>query len=316
MTDRLVAVALLPSAELARQVQGIRSAVGDPRRFDLPPHLTLVPPIALDHQGATAARVALRSAAAEHAPFRLELGPAATFAPRTSTLHLTVAGELDQLQALRDGLRVAPWDRPDEHAFVPHMTLLSRATQRQIDAGLELFVEPLGDWTVESLVLLERLRLEDGPIWHPVAAEPLGGPDIVGRGGIEVHLRSIDLVEPAVAELLDPEMAQPLPQGGTWLVTVAEAPGNPGVPIGAAFGRADRRGGVLQRLAVAEGHRGQGVARHVVAHWCTAAVRRGTGVVAARHVDEALAAALGFTQIDATTWCRRVGTLDGLGSPT
>ncbi len=137
-----------------------------------------------------------------------------------------------------------------------------------------------------------------------------------GRGGVELQLRSIDTLEPAVADLLALDLAQPLPHGDTWLVTIAETPGRPGVPVGAALGRADGRGAVLERLAVAEEHRGQGVARHVVAHWCAAAVRRGAGVVAARHVAEPLAVALGFSQVDATTWCRRIGTLDGLGSPT
>ena len=316
MSDRLVAVALLPSDDLTRQVQGFRAVLGDPRRFDLPPHLTLVPPIALGVAHDVAARRLLRSVAAQHTPFRLELGPAATFAPRTATLHLSVGGELGELVSLRDGLRAAPWDRPEDHAFVPHVTLLSHATRSQIDAGLDLLVEPLGGWAVESLVLLERLRLPSGPIWHPVAAEPLGGPDIVGRGGIEIHLRTIDVVEPAVAELLDPALEQPLPHGNPWLVSVAETPENPGVPVGAALGRADGCGAVVERLVVAESHRGQGVARHVVSHWCTAAVRRGAGVVAARHVDVALAGALGFVQVDATTWCRRVGALDGLGSPT
>ena len=315
MTDRLVAVALLPPWELSHKVQGLRSVIGDPRRFDLPPHLTLVPPVAVHDDSGAAVRRALRSAAATTTPFRLELGPAATFAPRTATLHLTVDGELEQLASLRAELRSEPWDRPDGHPFVPHVTLLGRATQRQIDAGLDLFVEPLGRWTVETLVLLERLRPDSGPIWHPVAAEPLGGPDVVGRGGIEVHLRSIDVVEPAVADLLVPEAAPPLPQGGSWLVTIAETPGRPGVPVGAALGRADGRGAVLERLAVTEEHRGQGVARHVVAHWCAAAVRRGAGVVSARHLDEPLAVALGFTQVDVTTWCRRIGPLDGLGSP-
>jgi 2'-5' RNA ligase/GNAT superfamily N-acetyltransferase len=326
MTRRLFAVALLPCGSLASGIDGLRRLVADPRRGDLPTHLTLVPPIALDESGVAGLPVALGRAARSVSPFELELGPAASFAPRTSTLHLAVGGQLDRLSELRDALRVEPLDRPDEHDFVPHVTLLQRATPAQVGAGLTLLSSTLQEWQVGSLTLLERLRPESGPVWHPVAEEPLGGPRVVGRGGVELHLRSGSVLTPAVAALTGWTWPPLLPAGGATLVASAELRGAPGEPVGAAIGRADAQGAVLDHVVVAGAHRGQGIARHVVGEWCREAVERGAGVVAARptgHSTDGAAAsdpgaflgALGFTAIDATTWSRRVGPLGEVGSP-
>jgi GNAT superfamily N-acetyltransferase len=159
-----------------------------------------------------------------------------------------------------------------------------------------------------------------------VAEEPLGGPRVVGRGGIELHLRSGSVLAPTVAELTGWTWPPLLPAGGATLVTTAELPGEPGVAVGAALGRADAQGAVLDHVVVVTERRGEGVARHVVGEWCRAAVERGAGVVATRPVAHlaadpdagdpgAFLAGLGFTPIDATTWCRRVGPLGEVGSP-
>ncbi len=321
MTRRLFAIALLPRGELASRVDGLRAAVGDPRLADLPTHLTLVPPIALDEPATATLPQVLRRVAAATEPFALELGPAASFAPRTMTLHLSVHGELDRLGALRAGLRVDPLDRPDEHDFVPHVTLLQRATVEQVGAGLALVTRPLGEWAVTALTLLERLRPESGAVWHPVAEEPLGGPHVVGRGGVELHLRSIATLEPSAADLVEPERdpTVALRSGGSTLVTVAEEPGRAGSAIGAVVGRADRLGAVVDHVVVDPAHRRQGVARQMVRYWCLAAARRGAAtVVAERDPDDpdraTVADALGFVAADRSTWFRRVGPSGELGS--
>lgn len=319
MTRRLFAIALLPPEPLAARVEALRTALGDPRRSDLPAHLTLVPPIDLDGDRSALLPTVLRSVARSVGPFTLHLGPATTFAPRTMTLHLGITGDLDRLGALRDALRVAPLDRPDEHEFVPHVTLLQRARPEQIEAGTTLLAEPLGEWHVGSLHLLERLRPESGPIWHPVAQEPLGGPDVVGRGGVELHLRSIETVEPAAAELIDAGWSAPLPAGSPALVVVAELPGVPGAAVGVAVGRAGPDGAVLERVVVAAAHRRQGIARQLVTQWCRAAADRGAGVVVGARDERdaevaAVADALGFEAVQRDLWVRRVGPLPPLGA--
>lgn len=302
MTDRLFAVAALPPAQLAGRVDTLRRALEDPRRHDLPAHLTLVAPIPLGPEGEAAARRTLRTVAASHRPLGLRLGPAASFTPRTPTLHLSVEGEVEQLSALVADLRgAAPFVRPEVHTFVPHVTLLQQASAAHIDAGLGLLSGELGSWELDRLHLLERLRPEGGAIWHPVAEEPLGGPHVVGRGGVELHLRSIGTLEPAAATVLGTWLGpdEPLPAGGDLLVAVAELAPPQGGVVGVALGRVAGEVATLERLHVVGPHRGVGVARQVLAQWCwSAAARRGASTaLAPAGGDDGVLGALGFERV-------------------
>lgn len=323
MTRRRVAIALVPPPALSARIDALRRQLDDPRLGDLPTHLTLVPPIDLDPEAASVAAAALRAAASSVVPFELQLGPADSFAPRTTTLHLGVRGELDRLTELRESLRRAPWDRPDRHEFVPHVTLRQRVAAEQVDHAVALLCGALGEWQVESVHLLERLRPTDGPArWVAVAEEPLGGPRIVGRGGVELALRVGTTIEPAVAVLADIDPGAVVAGEGTQvLVAVAERAGSPGVPVGVALGRVGATGAVLDHLVVPGEHRRQGIARQVLGAWCDRALDLDAPTVVARRRPladgadgDALAAALGFGVLDATTWCRRIGPLGELGS--
>lgn len=333
MSRRLFAVALLPTGDALATVETLRTVIGDPRRADLPAHVTLVPPVNLPADQVALARATLRAAARTVAPFELCPGPAATFAPQTSTLHLSVEGDLEVLERLRDALRAEPWDRPDHHPFVPHLTLLQRATPEQVAAGTALLVGASSRWTVDSIHLLERIETTEGRIWHPVAEEPLGGPRRVGRGGVELDVRVISTVEPEMAEMAEAAEAagsvgdrdaSPLPAGGDLLVAVAEQPDSPGRVVGVAIGRSGSSGAVLERVVVDARRRREGVARRLVADWCDVARRRGAGVAATSIVSSPPAgepdpavvmAALGFSSIGGGVWCRRLGPSGALASP-
>jgi GNAT superfamily N-acetyltransferase len=142
---------------------------------------------------------------------------------------------------------------------------------------------------------------------------------VVGRGGIELHLRSIETVEPAVAELIGLGWSAPLPAGSPALVVVAEPPGAPGAPVGVAVGRASADGAVLERVVVSPAHRRRGIARQLVTQWCRAATDRGAGVVVGVRDEQdaevaAVADALGFVAVQRDLWVRRVGPLPALGA--
>jgi 2'-5' RNA ligase/GNAT superfamily N-acetyltransferase len=312
---RLYAVAALPPPRLAARVEALRRVLGDPRRHDLPAHLTLVPPIPLDDDGALAARRTLRAIAEAHRIIELRLGPATTFAPSTPTLHLSLEGDVAALTALAATLRGRdPFVRPTVHDFVPHVTLLQQADEASIEAGTTVLTGSLGSWTLDGLHLLERLRPDAGSIWHPVGEEPLGGPHVVGRGGIELHLRGVRTLEPAAAAVLGrwPGPDEPLATGGDLLVVVAELPGAPGSCAGVAIGRADGAVAVLEQVVVEPAQRCQGIARQVVQHWCwLAAARRGADTVLVEaDQDDGLLSALGFERAG-RRWCRALDTASG-----
>ncbi len=310
---RLLSVALLPAEELSLRIDAVRQLLADPRLADLPSHLTLVPPMSLDPTRAEAVRSVLRSAAGAVSPFSLSLGPVESFAPRTPTLHLRVDGDLAELGELRERLRVDPLDRPSPHTFRPHVTLMQRAEPGLTDAARDLLVGEVGEWSVDSVVLLERLTTDDRAVWCPIVEEPLGGPVVVGRGGVELHLRSVRVLDPGAAALVGLSGRGASEARRNELVTTAETAGagaSPTAPlVGAAVGTAGSGGAVLERIVVAEAHRGCGIARQVLSAWIVAAGRRGAGVVVARFDDPSRAGvleSLGFVRLDGDSWCRRV----------
>lgn len=291
------AVAILAAPDDAAEVDVLRRCVGVAEPFHVAPHLTLVPPTNVASLELGEASSVLRRAAAAAHPLQLDVGPATTFLPDTATLHLDVGGDVGALRSLRESLRSAPFDRPDEWPFSPHVTISERSDPALIRAGLTAFAGAGRRWSVESIHLLEQHRWHEGhprsgqAFWVPIREEPLGGPIVSGRGGIEMHLRVISMVEPAVAELLGvgatvpPTVPGPVP-----VVLVAESPavrGAPGPAIAAAVGSMSLGGtsAELRQLAVAEGHRGQGIGARVLSWWCRHLAERGARVVLTAPTD-------------------------------
>ena len=231
----------------------MRRLLGDARTAVIGPHITLVPPVNVDDALVPDAWQVVRSAATAASPFSLTLGPVASFAPATPTVHLAVDGapaDLDRLVALRSALFTGPLSRPDRRPYVPHVTLCRSAPQDRIDGALAALTGGLGPWPVDRVSLLEHVA-PDGSVgrgsrWFTLAEEPFGGPEVSGRGGIELHVRAVRAVEPAAAELLGrADLAGGVAGGdpGRRLVVVAEPPAGHGRPVAVAVGQVDGRAG-------------------------------------------------------------------------
>lgn len=317
MTRHRLAVALLPPERLSQQVDGLRRVLGDRRLEDLPSHLTVVPPVNVRGEALPELRRLLRDVATRSRPFALELGPAATFAPATPTVHLSVGGDLEQLSDLRSRVKRGPLERPDEWPFVAHVTLRDSMPTDAVTAAVVTLSGSLGRWSVDRLYLLEHLddtdesirddTLADGALpvsstadgvgrtrrWRAVVEEPFAGPVVVGRGGIELVLRTVGMVEPEVVALL----GRPVRSERSPLVVVAEFPGRPGEPVAAIIGSV---AGVAARVAdlhVAEEHQGFGIGRQVASQWCVEAARSGAVLAAAAaHVGGGALRSWGFSE--------------------
>ena len=285
MPRRRVAVALLPPAGLSRSLQTLRRAVADPRLDDLPPHLTLVPPINLAESAYDEARMLLRSVAASYGPIELGVGPGATFAPATPTLHLDVHGEVDRLHALRESVRSGPFHRPDVWPFHAHLTLREEQIDPPPTVAAEVLGGDLGAWSVDRLHLLEQRRDAAGRrCWVPVVEEPFGPPAVVGRGGVELELRATTMVGEEAAPLCGGVIPAPDPFSDGLVVTAVRPGARPGEPpLGVVSGRLDAADtnavASLGCIVVDPSERGLGIGRHLVRRWCHEAAARGAHVV-------------------------------------
>jgi 2'-5' RNA ligase len=300
---RRLAVAVLAPPVDADAVDVLRRAVGVPEPFHVPPHCTLVPPVNVAAAEDEQVDRHLRGAASGSGPFRLVVGPATTFAPETPTLHLAVGGtdeDLAALRALRSALRSGPFDRPDVWPFTPHVTLEEHHPEARIAGSVAALAGVRQHWSVDCLHLLEHRRRDDGsPYWAVVREEPLGGPALVGRGGLEVVLRTAGMVEEPVAALVGTDARSPLPGPGRPLplAVVAERPGSPSSVTGAAVGTGSAGGTArLDAVVVDEGERGVGVGAQLLAAWCSAAAAQGAEVVVAP-ADDGFLARHGFVAV-------------------
>lgn len=303
-------------------MQTLRRAVDDPRRDDLPPHLTLVPPINLGDDAYRSARALLRSVAASSSAFELQVGPAGSFAPATPTLHLELQGDTESLASLRARVRTGPFDRDDLWPFHPHVTLREEQLDPEPTVAAEVLRGTLGPWRVDRLHLLEQRRDDDGRRrWVPVAEEPFGPAVVVGRGGVELELRCTTMIDETAVELLGGEGPVVDPFGSDLVVVATEPRSLPdAAPLGLAVGRltgtalagtalastaqaGTDRVAHLRTVTVDGSARRQGIGRQLLRRWCHEAAARGAGVVltpvGGDELDDLLAAE-GFVQVGMT----------------
>jgi ribosomal protein S18 acetylase RimI-like enzyme len=166
---------------------------------------------------------------------------------------------------------VPPLERPLTHAFTPHVTLSDDVDQGRLAGALEALRGYVVEVRVDRVHLLQEQRHGDAHRrWVPVADVPFGPRSIVGRGGLELELTT--------SRLLDPEAAAF--ETGHWPADepsppAAEAP--PGCePLVVVARRRDEVVGVVRGAAgpdrvditgllVGPAHRGEGIARHLLA---------------------------------------------------
>jgi 2'-5' RNA ligase/GNAT superfamily N-acetyltransferase len=200
MLRRRLTVALVVTGPVAQEIDGIRRALGARALTRIPPHLTLVPPVNVAEDAVTAAVDDVRQAAEGTGPIRLGLGPPGTFWPAAPVVYLRVLdlpgapGALDEIAALRRRLLAGPLARPDDRAFVPHVTL-----DQSIDpARIPHVLAALADYRQE-LTLGQVTTLDFDPStkrWRALATAALGRPRVAGTGGLEIRLSISATLEP------------------------------------------------------------------------------------------------------------------------
>jgi 2'-5' RNA ligase len=286
MARQRLGVVLLVPQPIATQVDGIRRALGDGARGRIEPHITLVPPVNVAERDLPKAFATVRAAAGSVPPLSLRIGPVTTFAPVTPVAYLRVGGDatvLDALERLRAGCTHGPLERPQDHDFVPHVTVADELAPERLEA-----VGPvLADFTVD--VTFDRVHVlaeQPGRIWRPVADALLGErPATVGRGSLPLDLVTSGRPDVEAAALLSFE-------GEAAGVPFAVTAYREGQVVAAAWGWSARGGLELADLVVAVEHRGQGIGRHLLAAVEAVGVRRGCASVGASAPGDGAAAAL------------------------
>ena len=183
----VIGVAIALPSHYAAQVRAVREAAGDPLAEVVPPHITLLPPTAIDVDSLDEVKRHLRNVAAGTSPFEVRLDEVGTFRPVSPVVYLGLrsgAEECDRLQVrVRD--RRGPLARPLSFPFHPHVTLAHEVAEDGLDTAARKGEDLTMDFTATELHLYRhrsrsaghgggRCSASEGS-WDVVAAFAFGG---------------------------------------------------------------------------------------------------------------------------------------------
>jgi 2'-5' RNA ligase len=199
MARRRFAVALMVPEPWRTEVNALRRAVADPRLDRIGPHITLVPPVNIAAEDFSDALRVVRTAAAEHGPLELTIGPATTFLPGSPVAYLAV-NPPGPVTAIHRTVNQPPIERREERPFVPHVTLTTDEPSARLSAIVTALAGYVREMRFDHVHLLEHIRDDDEEMrWHVVADARLGSSTVLGRGGIEVETVAGSVADPEAA---------------------------------------------------------------------------------------------------------------------
>lgn len=279
MPRRRLGVVLVVPPPVQAEVDGLRRACGSTSMGRIPPHLTLVPPVNVREEDVGPALDLLRAAAGRVSAVPAELGPAETFHPESPVVYLAV-GDEDALAAIHDLRRAVftpPLERSLTYDFHPHVTLAEEVAEDRIGAMLSALANYRTRTRFDRLHLLQERRRDDGVrIWESIADFGLGGPAVVGRGGIELTLEVSATVPPDARELERVDVPGDAVTGAS--VDVVIVARRRGEVVGLVRGRLEGSLAVVDLLVVATAERRQGIGSRLLDRFEHTAIERGASV--------------------------------------
>lgn len=284
-------VALLVPRPIADEVDVLRRACGEEAVDHIAPHITLVPPVNVREDRMGDALAVLRAAAAATRPINVALGPPTTFLPVNPVLYLSVAGNVDAVQVLRDRVFVEPLARTLTWAFHPHVTVRDGGEPEHLNAAAQALSSYRGEVTFGRVHLLREERDDEGRRrWCPVADAPFAAPSVVGRGGLELELTVTDQLDPEASAFREREWSvlDPDHRGPARTVDLAVTARRDARVVGTARGWTSGSSAYLDDLVVAAAHRHEGIGSHLVAAFVSAAAKRGCRLARTRTEADAL----------------------------
>ena len=187
----VIGVAIALPSHYAAQVRAVREAAGDPLAEVVPPHITLLPPTAVDVDSLDEVMRHLRNVAAGTRPFDVRIDEVGTFRPVSPVVYLGLrsgAEECDSLQArVRD--RHGPLARSLSFPFHPHVTLAHEVADEGLDVAARQGAGLVMGFTVTKLHLY-RHRTRSGCDEYPgsvAAAFAFGGSLASGAADVSAE---------------------------------------------------------------------------------------------------------------------------------
>jgi len=168
----MVGVAVAIPQPHATVLSSWRRRVGDPAADLVFPHVTLLPPTAIDPDDLPDIEKHLAHVAEHGRPFTMHLAGTGTFRPTTPVVFVQVARGVGDCEELETAIRRGPLERELEFPYHPHVTVAHDIDDDALDAAYEGLSGFVARFTVESFVLFSR-DAEHRWAWH--TEYPLSG---------------------------------------------------------------------------------------------------------------------------------------------
>lgn len=155
------------------RLQSARAAVGDPMADAIPPHVTLLPPTAVEPEDVEGFVAHLTQACQAVRPFTMVLSGTGTFRPVSPVVFVQVSSGIAQCEVLERAVRSGPVDRQLEFPYHPHVTIAHHLPDEALDRA---FAELA---TFDCVFEADEFHLyvhEEESGWKPTRDFPLQRP--------------------------------------------------------------------------------------------------------------------------------------------
>jgi 2'-5' RNA ligase len=169
--EMTVGVAIGVPEPWAEQLQQARADFGDPLAWDIPVHITLLPPTVVPRADLEEISVHLAQVALQLSRFSVEIDGTGTFRPVSPVVFVKVVAGGSACDELQERIRTGPLRRNLSFPYHPHITVAHHLDDDALDRALTTLTDYHAEFAVDGFGLFEHGT--DG-VWRQQRRFPFG----------------------------------------------------------------------------------------------------------------------------------------------
>jgi len=169
-----IGVAIAIPAPYSEDLTRARIASGDPEALAIAPHVTLLPPTAIEPVDLDGVREHLRDVAADHPPFVVAIAGTDSFRPVSPVVFVAVTEGAEGCSELSRAVNDGPLAQPLRFPYHPHVTIAHDLDEAALDAAAQDQADFRARFPVAEIALYEY---GDDGVWREVETFPLVSHD-------------------------------------------------------------------------------------------------------------------------------------------
>ena len=159
-----IGVAVAIPEPWATELQDYRTSVGDLTATQIPTHITLIPPVAVEARELASVEEHLAAVADTVDSFRIHLRGTGTFRPVSPVVFVSVVEGISECELLAQAVRSGPLAVELEFPYHPHVTVAHHLADNQLDRAFS----ELADFECEFAADHFALYVHDDSLgWQP-----------------------------------------------------------------------------------------------------------------------------------------------------